>query len=236
MQPRNHTNTFIRTFVGAATLVAAVTLLIALSYEILHGENSHFSRWYLDLQLVVCAIFLLDFGVRISTERRKWLFFRHNILFLLLSVPYLNIIDWLSIAPTREWALALTAIPILRMLLAVYLLTVWIIEDAIRRLFAAYAFTLLLFTYLSALIFYDAEASINPALHSFGDAIWWAFMNMTTVGAALQPITAIGKILAVLLPLCGMMVLPLFTVYISNIFKQTKRETAKPKGRRSQKI
>ena len=236
MQHQNTPGRVITTTVGIATLIAAVVLPVALSYEILRGESTHLAPWYLNLQLAVCAIFLLDFGVRISTERRKWLFFRHNILFLLLSVPYLNIIDWLSIAPTREWALALTAIPILRMLLAVYLLTVWIIEDAIRRLFAAYAFTLLLFTYLSALIFYDAEAGINTSLQSFGDAIWWAFMNMTTVGAALQPITAIGKILAVLLPLCGMMVLPLFTVYISNIFKQTKRETAKPKGRRSQKI
>lgn len=233
MQTRNHTNTHIRSFVGAATLVAAVTLLFALSYEIVYGDRLHFSEWYLDLQLVVCAIFLIDFTVQISAERRKWLFVRHNILFLLLSVPYLNIIDLFGMSPSREWALALTAIPILRMLLAVYLLTVWVIEDTIRRLFAAYAFTLLLFTYLSALIFYDAEAGINTSLQSFGDAIWWAFMNMTTVGSALQPITAIGKILAVLLPLCGMMVLPLFTVYISNIFKQTKRETAKPKGRRS---
>ena len=235
MQLYNRAKIYTTTFVGAATLVAALTLLIALSYEILHGENDHFSRWYLNLQLIVCAIFLLDFAVQISAAGQRWRFLRRNILFLLLSIPFLNIVSWLGIEPSRAWALALTAIPILRMLLAVYLLTVWIIEDTVRRLFAAYAFTLILFTYLSALIFYDVEASINPSLHNFGGAIWWAFMNMTTVGSALQPITAIGKILAVLLPLCGMMVLPLFTVYISNLFKQTKRETVKPKGRRSPK-
>ena len=224
MQTHHRTNNIITTFVGTATLVAALTLLIALSYEILHGDNVRFSGWYLNLQLVVCAIFLLDLTVRILATDRRWRFVRRNILFLLLSIPYLNIVDWLGIAPTRAMALALTIIPILRMLLAVYLLTIWIVEDALRRLFASYAFTLLLFTYLSALIFYDAEASINPNLHNFGDAIWWAFMNMTTVGSALLPITAIGKILAVLLPLCGMLMLPLFTVYITNIFKQTQKE------------
>lgn len=233
MQPRNHIDAYIRTFIGTATLIAAVSLLVGLSYEILCGNPKHFSQWYLDLQLVVCSIFMLDFVVRISAAERKWRFFGRNILFLLLSVPYLNIVAWLGISPLREWAFALTMIPILRMLLAVYLLTVWIVEDSIRRLFVAYGVTLLMFTYISALIFYDFEFGSNSALTGFGDALWWAFMNMTTVGSSILPITATGKILAVLLPLCGMLMLPLFTVYISNIFKQTKRETAKPKGRRS---
>lgn len=224
MQPRNRIDTYIQTFIGTATLVASVSLLVGLSYEILYGNPKHFSQWYLDLQLVVCGIFLLDFVVRISAAERKWRFFGRNILFLLLSVPYLNIIEWLGISPLREWAFALTMIPILRMLLAVYLLTVWIVEDSIRRLFVAYGVTLLMFTYISALIFYDIELGINSSLNGFGDALWWAFMNMTTVGSSILPISATGKILAVLLPLCGMLMLPLFTVYISNIFQREQKE------------
>lgn len=214
---------FTATVVGSATIIAAISLLFALSYEILEGNRTHFSKGYMTLQLAVCIIFLLDFAVQISAEENKWHFLRHNILFLLLSIPYLNIIHWFGILPPREWALGLTAIPILRMLLAIYLLARRIIEDGIQRLFTAYAFTLLLFTYMSALIFYDFEIGANPDLVSFADALWWAFMNMTTVGSSIIPITAIGKILAVLLPLFGMLVLPLFTVYISNLFKQGKK-------------
>ena len=236
MRQHSKTNRFVTTVVSIATMIAAVILLVALSYEILHGSRTHFSQGYMTLQLVVCAIFLLDFAVRLSAEERKWRFLGRNILFLLFSIPYLKIVDWLGVPPPREWSLVLMSIPILRMLLAIYLLVQWIIDDGIRRLFAAYALTLLFFTYMSALIFYDFESGANAELTGFGDALWWAFMNMTTVGSSITPITAIGKILAVLLPLFGMMVLPLFTVYISNIFKKTKRETAKPKGRRSQKI
>ncbi len=217
-------NRFVTAFVGTATLIAAVALLIALSYEILWGNHSRFSHGYMTLQLAVCAIFLLDFAVRISAEERKWRFLRRNILFLLLSIPYLNIVEWLGVPPPREWSWTLTIIPILRMLLAVYLVALWIVEDGIKRLFTAYAFTLLLFTYMSALIFYDFESGINSGLRNFGDALWWAFMNMTTVGSSITPITAIGKTLAVLLPLFGMLVLPLFTVYISNIFTQKKSD------------
>ncbi len=222
MKPHKAINRFVTAFVGTATLVAAVALLIALSYEILWGSHTRFSHGYMTIQLAVCAVFLLDFAVRISAEGQKWRFLRRNFIFLLLSVPYLNIVEWLGVPPTREWALVLTTIPILRMLMAVYLVAQWIIEDGIKRLFAAYAFTLLLFTYLSALIFYDFELDINSEVHNFGDALWWAFMNMTTVGSSITPTTAIGKTLAVLLPLFGMLVLPLFTVYISNIFTHKK--------------
>jgi voltage-gated potassium channel len=214
----------ITTAVGIATLIAAIALPIALSYEILRGDRTHFSPWYLNLQLAICVIFLLDFALRISATEKRWRFLWRNILFLLLSVPYLNLFDWLGALPSREWSLTLTAIPILRMLLALYLLLQWIIRDGIRQLFAAYALTLLLFTYISALIFYDFEFGINQALSSFGDAIWWAFMNMTTVGSTITPITAIGKSLAVLLPMFGMLMLPLFTVYISNIFQREQKE------------
>ncbi len=226
MQPHSDFNRFVAAFVGTATLIAAVALPVALSYEILHGDRTHFSAWYLDLQLVVCAIFTLDFVVRIAAEQHRWRFLRRNFIFLLLSVPYLNIIEWLGFVPPREWALGITTIPILRMLLAVYLLAMWVVKDGIRRLFTAYALTLLLFTYLSALIFYDFELGVNQGLHNFGDALWWAFMNMTTVGSAILPITAVGKILAVLLPLFGMLVLPLFTVYISNIFQRQTKDGA----------
>lgn len=209
--------------VGTATLIAAVALLIGLSFEILRGSRPHFSQHYMSLQLVVCTIFLLDFAVRIAAEKQKWRFLGRNILFLALSVPYLNIIARLGLTLPHEWAMALTIIPILRVVLAVYLVVQWLIEDGIKRLFAAYALILLLFVYLSALTFYDFEMGRNSALHTFGDALWWAFMNMTTVGSTLTPTTAIGKILAVLLPLSGMLMLPLFTVYISRLFEQNKK-------------
>ena len=226
MKPLSPLNRFITAFISTATIIAAAVLLIALSYEILQGNHTRFTQGYMTLQLIVCAIFLLDFAVRISTEEQKWRFLRQNLLFLVLSIPYLNIVDWLDVPPPRQWSIVLTAIPILRMLLAVYLVAQWIIKDGIKRLFVAYAFTLLLFTYLSSLIFYDFEFGINSELNDFGDALWWAFMNMTTVGSSIIPITAIGKTLAILLPLLGMMILPLFTIYISNIFTQTKNGDA----------
>ena len=57
----------------------------------------------------------------------------------------------------------------------------------------------------------------------FGDAIWWASMNLTTVGANIFAVTAIGKILTVLLPTLGMMMFPIFTVYVTQIYTRNRK-------------
>ena len=63
---------------------------------------------------------------------------------------------------------------------------------------------MLVFTYLASLVFYDYEILVNPRLADYGDALWWAWMNVTTVGAAIFPVTAVGKVVCVLLPIVGM--------------------------------
>ena len=41
-------------------------------------------------------------------------------------------------------------------------------------------------------------------------------MNMSTVGCNISPVTIAGKIVAVILPVAGMVIFPLFTVYLTN--------------------
>ena len=41
-------------------------------------------------------------------------------------------------------------------------------------------------------------------------------MNMSTVGCNISPVTPAGKIVAVILPVSGMIIFPLFTVYLTD--------------------
>jgi voltage-gated potassium channel len=52
-------------------------------------------------------------------------------------------------------------------------------------------------------------------------------MNTTTVGAAIFPVTAIGKVLAVLLPSLGMMFFPIFTIYVTDIYNSKSGKNRK---------
>ena len=177
------TRTEIRNCLSILKVIAGVVLLAAISWEIIAGDHMHFSRNYLIIQLVVCILFLCDFFVRWAASERKGRFFARNFLVLLISIPYLNIIDWSGAELPRYWAMLIGIMPLMRAFLAFYIVVQWLVDNKVRKLFFAYIFTVVVFTYISALVFYDYEILVNSKLHGFGNALWWAWMNVTTVGA-----------------------------------------------------
>ena len=206
-------------------VLARLVLLVAISWEILAGHHQAFSRGYLAVQLVVCLLFLCDFFIRWRLAGRKGLFLLRNLLFLLISIPYLNIAVWSHAQLPRYWAMLLGLMPLIRAFGVLGIVAHWLVTGRIRQLFVSYLFTVLVFTYLSALIFYDYEIGVNPKLDGFGDALWWAWMNVTTVGAEIFAVTAVGKVVTVLLPSLGMMMFPIFTSYILQEYAPRKRES-----------
>ncbi len=199
-------------------LIAGLALLVGVSIEVLTGDHHTYSEWYMWLQLVVCIVFIVDFASALTVRDAKSRYYMLNLLFLIISIPYLNILDWMGVVPSRGAAVVVAALPLLRSFVAMGVVVQWFIAGKANRLFGAYLFTVVCFTYLSALMFYDYEVEVNEKLHGFGNALWWAWMNVTTVGAAIFPVTAVGKVLAVLLPALGMMFFPIFTIYVTNIY------------------
>lgn len=215
--------TGIRNTFNVLTIIAGLVLLVAVSWEVIAGDHIRFSRTYLAIQLIVCVVFLCDFFVRWAAAEHRSRFFWHNLLFLLLSIPYLNIITWSGVTPTHDWGMVVTLLPLLRAFLAMVIIVRWMVSGTkMRRLFAAYIFTVVVFTYISALVFFDYEMAVNARLHGFGNALWWAWMNVTTVGAEIFPVTAIGKVFCVMLPSLGMMFFPIFTTYVLQEYTSKK--------------
>lgn len=208
-----------------ASLIAGIALLTGISIEVLTGDHRVYSDWYMRLQLVACMVFMADFAGEIVADYGAHLRFAPKILFLLLSIPYLNILRWCGADIYRSAEVAVAALPLIRSFVAMGVVIRWLIGRGVRRLLAAYVFTVVCFTYLAALIFYDYEVTVNHTLHGFGNAMWWAWMNVTTVGAAIFPVTAIGKTLAVMLPCLGMMFFPIFTLYVTDIYRKRHDDT-----------
>ena len=207
-------------------LIAGIALLVGVSVEVLTGNHHTYSEWYMWLQLVVCIIFIFDFASALAARDSNQNYFLLNLLSLIVSIPYLNILDWIDVPLDRGVAVTVAALPLLRSFVAMGVVVKWFINGKANRLFGAYLFTVVCFTYLAALMFYDYEVDVNDKLHGFGNALWWAWMNVTTVGAAIFPVTAVGKVLAVLLPALGMMFFPIFTIYVTNMYdiKQSKED------------
>lgn len=208
-------------------LIAGLALLVGVSVEVFTGNHHTYSEWYMWLQLVVCVIFIVDFTSALTRKEASGRYYLLNMLLLLISIPYLNILSWINIPLDRGVAVAVGALPLLRSFVAMGVVVQWFISGKVNQIFAAYLFTVVCFTYLAALIFFDYEVGVNDKLHGFGNALWWAWMGVTTVGAAIFPVTAIGKVLAVLLPALGMMFFPIFTIYVTNIYSAHDRKRDK---------
>ena len=207
-------------------LIAGIALLVGVSVEVLTGNHHTYSEWYMWLQFVVCIIFIVDFASALVARDTKHHYYILNLLSLIVSIPYLNILGWLDVPLDRGVAVTVAALPLLRSFVAMGVVVKWFIDGKANRLFGAYLFTVVCFTYLAALMFFDYEVGVNEKLNGLGNALWWAWMNVTTVGAAIFPVTAVGKVLAVLLPALGMMFFPIFTIYVTNMYdiKQSDKD------------
>lgn len=203
------------------TLIASVTLLVAMSAEILYSrELATFSELFSWATFAVCLIFCFDFFVLMAYSPRPWNYLVRNIVILLLSIPYHTIAVSVGVSYGHTMQMVMSGVVMLRAVLALYITMRWLIESRVTRLLWAYIATVAVVTYFAALLFYEFEAPVNASVRSFGDALWWAWMNVTTVGASFFPITITGKVICVLLPVLGMAMFPVFTVYVTSLYEQ----------------
>ncbi|MBR0394608.1 MAG: two pore domain potassium channel family protein [Alistipes sp.] len=203
------------------TLVASILLLVALSAEIIYPrELATFSGTFTVATLVVCIIYCFDFFVLMANAKRPWRFLLRNFGVLLLSIPFHWIADKLGFKPNHTTEMVMSGLVMLRSVLAMYITLRWLISRRTTRLLWVYVATVLLCTYFASLLFYEYEAPVNPSVRGFSDALWWAGMNLTTVGAEIFPVTPLGKLICVLLPILGAAIFPVLTVYITSLYER----------------
>ena len=51
----------------------------------------------------------------------------------------------------------------------------------------------------------------------------WSFMDVSTVGSNIYAVAPTGKILSVVLAALGMMMFPIFTVYVTSLVQQANK-------------
>ena len=207
--------------INILTLVASILLLASLSVEIIYSrELAVFSTVYHKIMFVICLIFIVDFFALMFSSEHRWRFFYRNFVVLALSVPYHAIATWLGLQLGHTTSMILSGVVMLRSVMALYITLRWLIAQRATRLLWAYLATVMLCTYLAALLFYEYEAPVNNSVSGFGDALWWAGMNLTTVGAEIFPVTVIGKVICVMLPVLGTAIFPVLTVYITSLYNR----------------
>ena len=218
---KKDSTTALARLLDALAIFASLLLLLSLSLDIVHRKSYTLSPMVEELQLVVCMIFIIDYIVQTMMSRNPKRYFWRNIVLLLVSLPYLNLMEWGGADLPKGLYIFLKCLPMVRGAVGIYMLIKYITPSRVSAIMWSYIVLIVLVTYISSLVFYAYEEVVNHAVEGFGTALWWAGLNVTTVGAPPFAVTPIGKILTVLLPGLGMVLFPLLTVYVTHLVQRS---------------
>lgn len=203
-------------------LAASVGLIVLISWDTFHNISFLANRDYMRVQFWICMLFILDIVVEFFLTPRKWKYVTSHIFFLLVSIPYLNIISYYQIDLSAEMQYLVRFIPMIRAGYVLALVLGVLFSNKISGLFATYIGLLIATVYFASLMFFIEEHYVNPGVTTYWSALWWAFMDVTTVGCNINCITPTGKVLGVVLSAEGLILFPIFTVYITNSLSRRK--------------
>lgn len=223
---RRHLRQFVRDTVNLlhfAVVVMSLLLIVSISIDTFRNIQYSNHPQFLKFEFWVCVLFIVDFFAQMLRSPHKWRFLLTNFLFLLISIPYLPLLYHFHVSIGPVAAYVLRFVPLIRGGYALALVVGWFTSNRATGMFVTYLATLASGVYFSSLIFYVFEHGPNHMVHSYWDSLWWALMNCTTVGCNIVAVTAVGKVLTVLVAALGTMMFPVFTVYITNLITRVHK-------------
>ncbi|OLO07557.1 ion transporter [Salinicola sp. MH3R3-1] len=172
------------------------------------------------LDYVVCFFFFIDFCQRFYRAPSKWRYMRWGWLDLLACIPA----GWFQAA---RLARMVQIIRVLRALRSLELIWQLLFRNRAEGVLASVATATVLLVVLAAMTVLMVETP-NPAspINTAEEALWWAVVTVTTVGYGdYYPITTMGRIVAVLLMVCGVGLFGSFAAYVSSLFVEDQGES-----------
>ena len=145
----------------------SVFVLVLLAVEILKGSNVIPKHVYLDIQLLICSILMIDFWYQFYLSPKKWKFFVTYFVLLLVSIPYYNIVNWFDISVTATQSVMLRAIIFIRGGYGLIVMINWFTKSKVTHIMITYLILLVAMAYFGSLVFYSIEKGINPSLRNF---------------------------------------------------------------------
>lgn len=215
----------IRIFFHLVILVLSLLLITMISYDSFRNVSFYEAPGFQKWQFWICVVFMAVFFIELFTSHHKWHYFATHFFFLLVSIPYQALIFHYGWEVSQEVSYLIRYVPLIRGGYALAIVVNWFTYNKATGLFFTYIILLISLVYFSSLTFYLFEYGVNPLVNQYTDALWWAAMDVTTVGSNITAVTGVGRVLSVVLAALGMMMFPIFTVYVTNVVTQRNKES-----------
>jgi voltage-gated potassium channel len=177
----------------------AVVFLAAFSVHVLAQPGGLTARLLNWVMAALYVAFCVDYLARfiLADQRTRW-FFRNLPDLVIIALPFLR------------------SLRVLRLVVLIEVMEK-LFGDALRGRIVIYTVcSALLLIYSASLGVLDAERQLPQAdIKSFGDAVWWSFTTITTVGYGdYHPMTVTGRVIAVLLMVGGVSLIGIITATV----------------------
>jgi voltage-gated potassium channel len=210
-------------FLNLLVFVLSIYILLALFIDTVFNLPKEISRLLYYSDNLICVIFFYDFCFRFYKAENKLQFMRWGW------------IDLLSCVPAIEYFRAGRIIRLIRVLRIIRAFRStkkfihYIFRNKAQGALTTVSILAILLIIFSSIAILQVEKDPNSNIKTAEDAIWWAYVTITTVGYGDKyPVTTEGRLIACVLMTAGVGLFGTFTAYIASWFvadKKTKEKT-----------
>ncbi|GAB3805903.1 potassium channel family protein [Spirosoma humi] len=200
-------------------LVLSVYVVIALLIRELVPMYEQ-NRQLLDqIDTGICLYFLYDFFLRLYQADDKWKFLQWGWIDLLASIPAF---DWFRLG---QLVRVIRILRMVRSFRSIRDFLHYLFRDRANGTLAVVLLSSVLLMIFGAIAILYVERVPDANIKTPSDALWWAFVTITTVGYGDRfPVTNFGRLIAAVLMIAGVGLFGTFTGYVANFFVEDEQE------------
>lgn len=169
------------------------------------------------MDVLVCGWFLADFCIRFWKAPSKARFMQWGWIDLVSSIPFLPFLRW------GRLVRLVRILMILRSIRSFKAMFEMIFKSRIRGTFMSVLLACAMLVMVSSVAILVCETGPRANIKTAGDALWWAFSTVTSVGyGELYPVTLEGRLIAAVLMTAGVALFTTLTAFIVSAFINVK--------------
>ncbi|MBF2710079.1 potassium channel family protein [Flavobacterium soyangense] len=166
----------------------------------------------------ICAFFFFEFCVRFFNSENKLEFMKWGWIDLLSSLPMVGFLR------AGRLLRLIRLLRIIRAFRSTKTLVNHIFANKAQGTFTSMAVISILLVIFSAIGILQVETDPNSNIKTAEDAIWWAYVTITTVGYGDKfPVTTEGRIIAAILMTAGVGLFGTFTAFVASWFATDRK-------------
>lgn len=202
-------------------IILSMYVLVALLVDTLFILPLEVSRLLQFIDLIICVFFFVEFCIRFYNAKSKLAFMKWGWIDLLSSIPMID-----ALRPGRLLRL-IRLLRVIRAFRSTKNLINHLFANKAKGTFSSITVIAILLILFSAIAILQVEHDPNSNIKTAEDAIWWAFVTITTVGYGDKyPVTTEGRFIAAALMTAGVGLFGTFTAFVSSLFVESNKVQA----------